>query len=229
MTHTGVTVGGGADNTMALSPTAITPILQSQTQAQTPGVIDQLELVANITQNDSAHAQILINEVNNDTGLLSAIRSVQSSVSHHEVTKSFYSASYSSQEHKYSFEGSSDEEEKEDEEEDIFFPEPDQHNEDDEGSYKGHLGDNNYMQLQGPECDLFKDVTSNAWEEVVLGGIRNVIGFRNGLIDDPYLRVFIRAMRYLWFFFPPRENINEHRPPCVPFVLSVVRSRQEFK
>ena len=57
--------------------------------------------------------------------------------------------------------------------------------------------------------------------------IRTVLGNQNPI--DANLLCFLRAMRYLWYFFPAIVYENEYIAPCVPFCVKVVRDSTEFR
>ena len=74
--------------------------------------------------------------------------------------------------------------------------------------------------------DIFEDRTTEAWEHQVLTNIRNVLDTRN---PDANLLCFVRAMRYLWYFFPKIVYEDEYIAPCVPFCVKVVRDSIAFR
>ena len=61
---------------------------------------------------------------------------------------------------------------------------------------------------------------------MVSTNIRSLLG--NTPFDEN-LSCFLRAMRYLWVFFPKDMYSNSQIAPCVPFCVKIVRDSRGFR
>ena len=86
--------------------------------------------------------------------------------------------------------------------------------------------DGGILRLKGPEDNIFKDETTESWYATVKGAILSATEKQT---LDPYLDVFLKAMKYLWPFFPQKANHAPHEPPIVPFEVTVTRGQTDFR
>ena len=174
----------------------------------------------------SAVADCILNEVNKDTEMVRAIRSVQLALSQLSGTATFDSTSYGENSDKILEEEEFDGGDAVSNEDAAWWPKPQSiPNEAEEGKYCARYDDEDYVYLTGPQFDLFKDETTPAWEGDILIEVFEYSGIN---LEDGPLLLFLRVMRYLHSFFPPYTN-KRGGAPYVPFSLDITKGRKEFR
>ena len=186
------------------------------------------EALEEIAKNESALSKLFFKQVNDDPMVRQAFKEVQTMVAVLSATQSLSDPSQSPSNlgtYDYDSDQATSSEE-EDPATDVFHPEEDPV-EDNPVHFQSATHGPDRLVLAGPHNrELYADNTTGAWESETRIQIRKLMGED---VQSVRLSLFVRVMRYMWEFFPPRNSYNPKKPRRVPFTITVARCRETFR